>query len=479
MAGQPGMRGTRADRRMANDSFDTIIIGGGMSGLAAGIRLAYFDQRVCILERHSVLGGLNSFYRLGGREYDVGLHAITNYAPRGAKGKPLTKLLRQLRIGWDELQLEPQIASSIAFPGARLRFTNDFEVFRQEVVERFPSQADAFARLVREVDDFDELDLSQKALSARAVVGSIVTDPLLVEMLFCPILFYGSAREDDIDWNQFVIMFKSIFREGLARPRRGVRRIIKLLAQKYKKNGGLLRTRCGVHRLVVERGKVCRVVLDNGAELSADHVLSSAGLVETMSLCDDHPPTADHAHAGRLSFIESISIVDRVPAEFGHEETIVFFNDDERFRYRRPDDLIDPRSGVICSPNNFRYAEPLPEGVMRVTTLADFDRWNGLDAETYAATKLACHERALEVAVKFVPDFRRFVVETDIFTPTTIKKFTGHLNGAVYGAPVKRLDGRTHLDNLFLCGSDQGFLGIVGAVLSGITIANRYLLNPP
>ena len=45
--------------------YDTIIIGAGMSGLAAGIRLAYFEQRVCILERHTTIGGLNSFYRLG------------------------------------------------------------------------------------------------------------------------------------------------------------------------------------------------------------------------------------------------------------------------------------------------------------------------------------------------------------------------------------------------------------------------------
>ncbi len=32
--------------------YDTIIIGAGLSGLAAGIRLAYYDKRVCVLERH-------------------------------------------------------------------------------------------------------------------------------------------------------------------------------------------------------------------------------------------------------------------------------------------------------------------------------------------------------------------------------------------------------------------------------------------
>ena len=77
--------------------YDTIIIGAGLSGLAAGIRLAYYEQRVCILERHYTIGGLNSFYRLRGRHYDVGLHAVTNFASKGTKKGPLVRLLRQLR----------------------------------------------------------------------------------------------------------------------------------------------------------------------------------------------------------------------------------------------------------------------------------------------------------------------------------------------------------------------------------------------
>ncbi len=32
----------------------------------------------------TTIGGLNSFYRLDGRNYDVGLHAVTNFTPKGA-----------------------------------------------------------------------------------------------------------------------------------------------------------------------------------------------------------------------------------------------------------------------------------------------------------------------------------------------------------------------------------------------------------
>ena len=56
-------------------------------------------------------------------------------------------------------------------------------------------------------------------------------------------------------------------------------------------------------------------------------------------------------------------------------------------------------------------------------------------------------------------------------------RYTGHLNGTVYGSPVKHRDGTTPVRNLFICGTDQGFLGIVGAMLSGISIANLHLLR--
>jgi hypothetical protein len=42
--------------------------------------------------------------------------------------------------------------------------------------------------------------------------------------------------------------------------------------------------------------------------------------------------------------------------------------------------------------------------------------------------------------------------------------------------PRKVYDGRTRLENLFICGTDQGYLGIIGAMISGITMANIHVL---
>jgi phytoene dehydrogenase-like protein len=155
---------------------------------------------------------------------------------------------------------------------------------------------------------------------------------------------------------------------------------------------------------------------------------------------------------------------------------VIFFNHGERFVYKKPESLADDRSGVLCSPNNFLYDEALAEGVVRVTVLANYDQWAALPEPDYRREKLRWFDRIMASAVRFTPDFRGSVVATDMFTPTTIRRFTGHENGAVYGSPEKKYDGRTHLANLFVCGTDQGLVGIIGAMTSGIAIANRHLL---
>jgi phytoene dehydrogenase-like protein len=275
-------------------------------------------------------------------------------------------------------------------------------------------------------------------------------------------------------------MFRSIFMEGLGRPHAGVRLILKQLVRKFRSLGGELKLRAGVERLHVENGRVAGVVLENGETLEARRVLSSAGWCETMRLCDDGQPVSAGRLPGRLSFCETIATLDVEPKRLGHNRTITFFNDWERFDWRQSCAPCDVRSGVICSPNNFDYAEPLdPEGggVMRITALANHDYWRGLDQHGYKLEKLRWYDRITDSAVRFVPDYRGRVIDTDMFTPTTIVNFTGHDNGAVYGAPEKQLDGRTHLDNLFVCGTDQGFVGIIGAITSGIGMANMHCLK--
>lgn len=458
--------------------YDTLIIGAGMSGLAAGIRLAQYDKRVAILERHSLWGGLNSFYKLGGHRFDTGLHALTNFAERGARN-PLTRVLRQLRIPYDALQLGEQSWSESVFivddERVALQFSNGGERMRAEVQRLFPSCVAGYERLLADLPDYADLGADPAPPSARAKLREYLPDALLVEMLMLPLCYYGSAHERDLEWDQFGVLFRSIFLEGFARPAGGIKPFLDLFVNRFKDAGGELRMRNGVARIRVEDGVARGVVLDDGTELSADQILSSAGLPETQRLIDPEAPVADSV--GRLSFVETLCVLDRPPTELGIDATITFFNDSERFHYERPEQLVDVHSGVFCTPTN--YADSADEEPLaRVTVLADHRGWASLPEDEYRAAKAELADASLASVSRFAPDVRPHTTFRDVFTPRTIQKFTGRLGGAVYGSPSKRKDGRCGVENLHLVGTDQGMVGIVGALVSGLSIANRYALVP-
>ena len=453
-------------------TYDTVIIGAGMSGLAAGIRLAMFDQRVCILERHKVPGGLNSYYERQGRKLDVGLHAMTNFARQSERGRPLTKLLKQLRIPYEKLDLSQQNFSRIVFPGHDLSFSNDQNLLTDEVEKFFPHQKDNFIQLLELVKNFDDVNLNNKPQSAKGKVREFISDEHLLEMLFCPLLIYGSAWENDMDFSQFVIMFKSIYLEGFSRPRNGVRSVINLLLEKYAQLGGELRLGTGIKKIDIENGSVSGVTLDSGEKIQAIKVMSSIGLPETMNIVSEN---SESPVIGNMSFTETILFFDKKPCDSGINETIIFYNNNEKYDYKRPQTLCDYQSAVICFPNNFGY-DDYDEGVIRVTFIANFDKWNELDRKTYLQMKKEVCDEALALISGLFPKFQANLLYHDVFTPKTIARYTGHFKGAVYGTTQKARDGRTGIKNLFICGTDQGFLGIVGAMLSGISMANLHCL---
>jgi len=465
--------------------YDAVIIGAGMSGLAAAVRLSMFGQKVLLLEKHNAAGGLNSFYARGNRKYDVGLHALTNWVPEGAKGTPLTKLLRQLRIKREELDLCPQLGSLIKMGGKQLRVNNHFPDLMADVAQAFPRAIDQFRELDHFISNIDEAALEAHGGSTRALLNEKILVTLLRDMLLLPTCFYGSALENDIEVSQFAIMWRSLFKEGFARPFIGVRQVIRLLLDRCREHQVDRRMKCGVKQIIVRNSRAVGLILDDGTEVTTDKIYSSAGAVETQRLRSDCSPQAAQNEIGRLGYLETIATYK--PEEFSQfkwKETIIFFCDEERFNYQSPKGLVDPKSGVICIPNNYNYGteRSLDEGWLRVTALANHDAWCRLPEEEYLAQKTEWFNQLNRVARNHLTPVSdtthdAALTSSDVFTPRTVRKFTSHLNGAIYGSPIKRRDGRTDLENLFIIGTDQGFLGVTGAMLSGISMANLHGLK--
>ena len=128
--------------------YETVIIGAGMAGLAAGIRLALAGKNVIILERHNASGGLNSFYSQAGRKFDVGLHAMTNYVPKGTRAPS-----KNYYANSASLMMPLTLAHRIvhAFTSTANSASTTSSLFSAEVARAFPKQIDGFLALAKEV----------------------------------------------------------------------------------------------------------------------------------------------------------------------------------------------------------------------------------------------------------------------------------------------------------------------------------------
>ncbi len=457
--------------------FDAVVIGAGMSGIACALRLQSFGLNVALIEKHRVLGGLNSFFqrvkkspdgkRQGIRHFDVGLHALTNFAKKGSRKKPLMKILRQLRIPYDSLLLKEQNYSLIHLDNKKLKFNNNIDTFISEVETYFPDQLDGFKKLI-EVVESSTLDTSDNEyISSRKKIKEFISDEILQEMIFLPVFYYGSSWEDDIDFKQFCIMFQALYLEGFSRPYGGIRTLFNILKEKMQALN-IVRM-MGVAVQKIEQKLDHHILeLSNGEVISSKKVFSSIGYPETQRVLGQK---VNKEAVGKLGFVEVQIFYNELLEK--KLPTICFYNKTKKFIYRNPDSLIDRDSAIICSPEGYDDFEG-KEGVLRVTFLANYKLWKELDSKEYTEKKEYVERVAKELIEEIYPAHLRTESFIDTFTPLTVEKYTSHINGAIYGATKKFLNGDMGVKDLFLIGTDQGYLGITGSILSGISMANMY-----
>jgi len=446
--------------------------------LAAAIRAARFTPDILLIEKHSRIGGLNSYFYRNRTLYETGLHAITNYAEPGVKKAPLNRLFRQLKLRRKDFSLCQQLHSEIVFRNCEtLKFSNDFELFETEICSKFPQTADKFQNFLAFLQDLDPFRPAPFR-SAKQCLLELLDNPLLVEMILCPLMYYGSSLEDDMDLGQFAIMFQAIFLEGMFRPEGTIKDFLDLLIFHYKKLGGALRTNCGVKTILHNKNNAVGVELESGEIIECDQILSTIGHEETLKLLSK-PPSTQSPPLKRMGFIETIYKIEKhKEPELPKDTTIIFFNEGNRFSYKRPTNLVDFSSGVICFPANFHNFRPKSTIEVRATHLANYDEWRSLslDRGEYNAQKLSMSQCSIDSLENIIGSFKSNIVYQDTFTPVTIERYTSKIGGAIYGSPVKIKDGDLGFKNLFLAGTDQGFLGIIGSMLSGVSIVNQHIL---
>ena len=457
-------------------AYDIIVLGGGLSGIAAAIRLSHYGKRVLLCERHFRLGGLNSWYERGGMVLDTGLHALTNFVGEEQTTAPLNRVLRQLRIRRSVLELHPQRRSRILFPGTEILLNNSYEDFSAQIREKFPDDAAGFQALSREILQAGYASEETPWRSANAVLETHISSTRLRDILRFPVMYYGNARKEDMDFGAYATMFRSVLMEGFARPAGGMKAFLGVLEQRLAEEGAEVHLGVGAKALRFDdAGRVLGIVDDQGNEIAAPKVLSTIGVVETAALCDGCSAEAlSDAPAGDIGFLEAIFQAPKAPSEYGFHDAITFVCRTPEFRFAPPENSATPESMLVCAPGNYDGGGE-EERLVRLSTIVEPSEWLSLPLEEYRAHKLALAETLRGCLAEIAPALAADLMLVDAFTPKTVRRWTGRVNGAIYGSPRKFPAFESGVPGLTLAGTDQGLLGITGAMLSGILAANRLL----
>ena len=462
------------------EEYDVIVIGSGLAGLTAANTLARAGHSVLLLEHHSQLGGLATwFHRPGGHIFDVSLHGF----PVG--------MIKSCRRYWTR-----EIADSIVQlehirfdnPMFSLSTTFDRDDFTRLLIERFKINSETvkeFFDVARSMNFYDDQATTTKKLFEQFFPGREDVVRLLME----PITYAnGSTLEDPA--LTYGIVFSNFMSKGVFTFQGGTDRLIGMMGEAMKANGVDVRVRSGAEKIHVS-GRRVQAVTVAGRQIKARAVLSNANLKGTIfKLAGREHFDADfieQADAVRLNNSSTQVYMGLKPGEHVDEQAcgdLLFSSTAPAFRT----EMLLSRD-VTSRTYSFYYPRTRPQSGDRslivASTNANYRDWADLSKQDYLQGKQDLIEDTLNAITKYVPDIREKLDHVEAATPLTFERYTKHIQGSSFGTKFEGLAVSRELPNRVAGLYHAGSVGIImsgwlGAVNYGVIVANdvdAFLMN--
>lgn len=333
-----------------------IIIGAGLGGLSAAIRLARSGFSVCVLEKNETVGGKVNTLRANGYSFDTGASLLTMrhvleelfaFAERRVEDyleivplEPICRYFWSDKTVFDASTDLQKTESEIE--KLELADAVNFRRFLADAKRKYEVSEKTF--LAHSLNDLPKL-LRPKYLKDLLAISSMRTLDSLVKSRFkspkLRQLFNRYATYNGSSPFQTPATFALIpyveFGLGAWYVRGGMYEIPKALERLATELGVEIKTKCAVEKILIESGKAVGVKLLGGENLPGDFVVANADAIETYrnlieakerkSFTDKKLNTIEPSCSG---FVLLLGVKKQFPQLAHHN---IFFSDDYKAEF--------------------------------------------------------------------------------------------------------------------------------------------------
>ncbi len=452
--------------------YDVVVIGSGLAGMTSANILGRAGHRVLLLEQHYKLGGLATWFkRPGSHTFDISLHGF----PYG--------MLKSCKRYWnDEIASNIVQLKNIRFDNPMFSLTTTYN--RQDFTELLSSQFGVPAETVAKFFDtargmnfYDDQSITTRELFERFFPGR----EDIVRLLMEPITYAnGSTLEDPAI--TYGIVFSNFMAKGVFIYEGGTDDLVSKMQAELHRNRVDTRIRCEVSKILVDKGAV-RGVIVNDREIRCKAIVSNSNLRSTILQMVGQeqfdPQFLADAQAVRLNNSSTQVYMALKPEVEIPESTgdLLFCSTAPSFRT----DLLLSRN-ITSRTFSFYYPRTRPHAKQRhaivSSTNANWSDWSDLNEEEYEASKQELIETTLDALEKYVPNCREKIDLIDAATPRTFHHYTKHPLGASFGTKFEGLAVSRALPQQIQGLYHAGSVGIImsgwlGAINYGVIVSNE------
>lgn len=432
-----------------------IIIGGGLTGLAAGCYGRMNGYKTKIFEMHDIAGGVCTAWKRKGYTIDGAMNWLVGTGSKNSFHK-----------FWEELGAAPnwKIYNHDLYSiyedkdGKLFKVYCDADRFEQYLLELAPEDKDVIREFTKGIRDFSRMDMpSDKPSELYNIYDKIKSVQMLPMLMLLkkwlkisiadffkrfknPYLHQTfSAAFYDYPFPMMLIFWMLGYQHAKAAGYvlGGALELARFLEERYRALGGEIHFKARVDKILVENGKAVGIKLADGTEHRADWVVSAAdGRTTIFDMLDgkyvddtiknkyDNPKLfAPLVYIG-LGVADPVKEIPSSVAGLSFPLDVPITIAGNEFK----------TLGVL----NYGYDPALaPQGktVLKVQFDTDYDYWEKLykEPEKYKAEKERIADDVIAALDKRFPGLASKVEMRDVATPITWVRYTGNWRGSYEG----------------------------------------------